>query len=544
MSERNGEGSSSPSFNPDFGQHDRSYWHSPAQSYHYRSRSRSPLPPCNYTLQSNGSLSPPLFSSTRTPSPSVASVTSFNAEQKFREQDLDHIILPPPPSAVIISDRPTCYSPEPPSPLDDFPEYNSPSPAAKSALPSNHYRQSFANATSALLDRCSKLPPLIARSGSTAGNVLPTPSASGSPSPLKSSPSFITSNSSEPSVAGSRASIAGSNRAKHASRASLFGDLLNIHGTSAPLNIGIIPGRSKPAESDLEEEQELRDEMDVFTRAPARIRPRRTSTQQSTSRFGSWFTKAASSNSLNPKPATTAPTDPLLTLDITAALFPHGTADPLNPSSFHDLLSTAESLLQRYQTAYRAKWYAHEDLRSEQGVQAEELEEAETRARHLKMQLEGMAARAGEQERAMEGLVQELEKERRERHEEEVTRRRSVRRVHEGAEMAWAKGGGSDSGFESEEGEEEDRLESGRTSPGLEHCELEVQLPARTRTLKRSNATRGQRQSSSASLGSCHGCAGGPTAPSELRAENQRLRIRVSELEDAVDSCLDMVAAL
>ena len=66
---------------------------------------------------------------------------------------------------------------------------------------------------------------------------------------------------------------------------------------------------------------------------------------------------------------------------------------------------------------------------SEKLVQADELEAAQTRNEHLKLQLTDMAERAVEQEKALLSLQQELEAERQRRRDEDTARKQSVRLV-------------------------------------------------------------------------------------------------------------------
>ena len=291
--------------------------------------------------------------------------------------------------------------------------------------------------------------------------------------------------------------------------------------------------------------------MEIFTRSPQRTRTRLSPTMQSTnpaSKLAGWFSRATThAKEVAAVPETVAQ-DPLLNLDVDAALFPHGPADPLDPSSFHDLVLNAESLIQRYQLAYRAKHYAFEDLRSEQDVQDEELNEAETRARHLKMQLDDMAAKAIEQQREVEELMQELERERRGRQEDEQRRRMSVRVVHDGAEQAKRRdtvsaASVSDSGFESGADSEDGDSVFSESHVETSESNDDAPIPTRNTTLNRSSAPKRERpQSVAASLSDAQEFFNRSAAPADLRGENSRLRARVSELEQAVDSCLDLVA--
>lgn len=123
--------------------------------------------------------------------------------------------------------------------------------------------------------------------------------------------------------------------------------------------------------------------------------------------------------------------DELLNLDIEAALFPSGSPsdrDAFSPAAFKNLHANAAGTLQRLQAAFRRRALALRDAAAERDAQREELDEAETRARHLKMQLEGMARRAAETEEAMRELAAQLAAERRRarRAEERLAREKSA----------------------------------------------------------------------------------------------------------------------
>ncbi|KAL2164200.1 hypothetical protein VTH06DRAFT_3415 [Thermothelomyces fergusii] len=143
------------------------------------------------------------------------------------------------------------------------------------------------------------------------------------------------------------------------------------------------------------------------------------------SAFSSRFTSAAptGSSSLRNPPTGEQQEDELCTLDIEAALFPSSPSspsssamrDPFSPSAFKNLHMNAVGLLTRMQAAYRSQAAALRDLRAERAAEREELEEALTRATHLKMQLEGMARKAAEREAAAQALAGELERERKAR---------------------------------------------------------------------------------------------------------------------------------
>lgn len=118
-----------------------------------------------------------------------------------------------------------------------------------------------------------------------------------------------------------------------------------------------------------------------------------------------------------PPPAITAEMhEELLTLSVEEALFPTGTPatkDAFSPAAFKNLQTQATGLLTKMQNAYRQKAQALVDLEKDREAEREEVEEAETRAKHLKFQLEDMASKATEQERRMQQLMEELAVERR-----------------------------------------------------------------------------------------------------------------------------------
>ncbi|KAL2156400.1 hypothetical protein VTH82DRAFT_1145 [Thermothelomyces myriococcoides] len=149
------------------------------------------------------------------------------------------------------------------------------------------------------------------------------------------------------------------------------------------------------------------------------------------SRFTS-STTPTSGSSLRNRPTGEQQEDELCTLDIEAALFPSspspsspssGARDPFSPSAFKNLHMNAVGLLTRMQAAYRSQATALRDLQAERAAERDELEEAVTRAAHLKMQLEDMSRKAAEREAAVRELAGELERERkaRSRAEAELT---------------------------------------------------------------------------------------------------------------------------
>ncbi|KAL9581359.1 MAG: hypothetical protein Q9212_003950 [Teloschistes hypoglaucus] len=114
--------------------------------------------------------------------------------------------------------------------------------------------------------------------------------------------------------------------------------------------------------------------------------------------------------------------DEWLKLDVKSALSPHGPADPFSPSSFKNLQQNAEGLLSKFHGAYKDRSVALHDAIAEKEAQAEELQGAQMRTKHLKQQLDEMTAKLAEQDKAMMDLVDQLAQEKQARREAEDAR--------------------------------------------------------------------------------------------------------------------------
>ncbi|KAE9982138.1 hypothetical protein BLS_006484 [Venturia inaequalis] len=263
-------------------------------------------------------------------------------------------------------------------------------------------------------------------------------------------------------------------------------------------------------------------------------------------KLGGWFSsKSTSSTNHSSSPSRTIETDPLLNLDINNALFPHGPADPLAPSSFNDLFTAAESIIQTMQTAYRLRSNEVRELKCEISVKDEECEEAETRATHAKMQLEELAKRFAAQEAKTEMLERMVESQRlelRRQNGEQDSRRVSLRMVHDSPPRQQADGtrtwkrasrtGASDSGFESDGDGDGDSIYSVHSAASMVEVDT---VPAAAEKVHMVRVERGHDAVFPSNVARAY-------APIEMRIENQRLRERVQELEFAVEGCLDLVS--
>ena len=185
-----------------------------------------------------------------------------------------------------------------------------------------------------------------------------------------------------------------------------------FNGQSEPINIGILPSPTK---------ERLNPLAVMSPTKPLQSTPK----PAITSRFSFFSTKPSPT-----KPSLADdPNDEFFNLDISTALFPAGPADPFSPSSFKNLVQNAEGLLTRLQAAYKERTLSFREMTTEKDTIAEELEGAETRSKHLKIQLDDMSAKLTEQDNAMMELVDDLANVKRLRREEEEARKRTIRAV-------------------------------------------------------------------------------------------------------------------
>ncbi|KAK4693449.1 hypothetical protein P7C71_g3955, partial [Lecanoromycetidae sp. Uapishka_2] len=297
------------------------------------------------------------------------------------------------------------------------------------------------------------------------------------------------------------------------------------------------------------------------------------------SRF-SFFSSKASLAKSTPHPLDFQ--DDLLDTDFSATLFPKGPADASSSAAFKDLQKQAETLLIRIQTAYKERTISLREMTAEKETLAEEVEGAETRARHLKMQLDDMSVKLAEQDEAMMNLVDELAKEKLARRDEEEARKRTLRLVSQpqtpsaGDKRTSCSSTVSDSGFESEDDSSAESVFSHRngahsptmsmssvsttSSPDTYHTvdlQYSTAAPLAARPRKPSNQTmlKGQSALSRNNIpeeitpSSCPNCQGLRASEawgvvSVLKDENNGLKKRVGELEGALDGCLDVVGRL
>lgn len=339
-------------------------------------------------------------------------------------------------------------------------------------------------------------------------------------------------------------------------------------GESEPISIGIVPSPTK-------EKGDLLDAIGGSPDTRATNLPHRHSTTQiipkpaMTKRFSFFSSKASLAKSA---PLPHEPNDELLEMDVSAALFPNPNepANPFSPASFKNLQQQAEGLLSRLQTAYKERTVALHDMTAEKETVAEESEGTETRAKHLKMQLDDMTAKFAEQDEVMMNLVDELAKEKQARREDEEARKRTIRVIGDVASPGRGNRGlsrsntVSDSGFESEDDSSADSVFSrrnGAQSPVLSVSSTstanspdayrthEFHVPASTAQVGLLRLPQGQIATKGAPLHPCTNCEGVRASEAWsivrlLKEENEVLKHRIGELEGALDGCLDVVGRL
>ncbi|KAI3337341.1 hypothetical protein HD806DRAFT_36293 [Xylariaceae sp. AK1471] len=307
------------------------------------------------------------------------------------------------------------------------------------------------------------------------------------------------------------------------------------------------------------------------------------------SRFGflAFSVSAFTSRMTSPAQTPARVDDELCDLDIEAALFPASSpmdSDTFSPAAYKNLQSNATGLLHRMQDAYRQRTMALREIQAERVAHREEIEETELRTRHFKNQLEKMAAKASEQEKAMQQLVAELQAERQARHEERVSREKMLRAAEEGSVVGnedlcveederkrWRASHSTvksdlsiDTDGDSAEGES---IFSRSRSPTAMTCATEnesldvppslhpkaltrpkaaQQLTTFQRLVKGISAVKEESEDSASGVGGCRNCRGQDSSVawntvSLLRDENIALKQRVAQLEVVVEGALDVV---
>ncbi|KAI9374262.1 hypothetical protein BJX61DRAFT_328687 [Aspergillus egyptiacus] len=284
--------------------------------------------------------------------------------------------------------------------------------------------------------------------------------------------------------------------------------------------------------------------------------------------------------------------DELLNLDISATLLPSSSNSSNDQEAYDSLLHNAENVIRRLQAAYKQRTFALHEVLSEKTEKQEELEETRTRIGNLKMQLDGMAEKVLQQEKAMKAMAEEMEQERQMRRKEDEARRRSIMLIKSSADdesvsdisvelqtPKWdlkRQSNGtlpsSDSGFESGDESVAESIFSRREglespastiapSPSFSQISLPTPPAANLQPQRELKPTPppSARQStynkvmkslasswSGNNASKCQICHGVPSSEAwsvlgVLKEENKGLKTRLGELEMVIDDCLSLV---
>jgi hypothetical protein len=297
------------------------------------------------------------------------------------------------------------------------------------------------------------------------------------------------------------------------------------------------------------------------SRKRASMLPQTPPQQQKTS----WFGRKVTTPTPQQSPALPA-ADEFATLNIMTTLFPNGQSDDLTPHSYNELLLNATTLLQRMQIAYRSKVEYIATLKPELDVQREEIEEADIRSRHLKLQLEDMGRRASEHESAMRELAAQLSEERfRNQEAREKESRKASRSFKAPASVAdettddettprrhfmnskrisTDSTSASDSGFESDLDRDCPWSSQDPLDPSFQRAVLASPSPIITPTKQRLGGNQHAPLNSSNLRNSVKrlGSDGSAWAVMErLRVENVALKKQVGEMQRELQGCIELV---
>ncbi|KAK6383592.1 hypothetical protein LTS17_002884 [Exophiala oligosperma] len=254
-----------------------------------------------------------------------------------------------------------------------------------------------------------------------------------------------------------------------------------------------------------------------------RRRPQERPTNASTSRF-SFFRKSTVS-----VPHETLGEDELVNMNVEEALYPHGRPDEYSPAAFKNLEQNAEGTIRRFQHAYTEQQLSLRQTTSTKNVQSDELEAAQTRNEHLKMQLQEMAERATEQERMIAQLRSELAAQQSSLATFRSQQQQSVRMVSD------------DGSNEPDSTTPRSRYRRKRSS------DISTSVPSRTTSIIASPVSKistiGGREQD---CPNCHGMHTNEAwdVMNVMRAESTALKQRIAQLESAQDDALDFLSGL
>ncbi|KAL1878946.1 hypothetical protein Plec18167_004241 [Paecilomyces lecythidis] len=370
-----------------------------------------------------------------------------------------------------------------------------------------------------------------------------------------------------------------------------------FQGKSDPVNLGIYISPPKQTSTNMSSEaaqekghsRQLSESALPMNRLQRISAPSPLKQVSSPGRFSFFGSKKQDEKALEPpEPAD----DEFLNLDIHAALFPPRLSNGDPQEAFECLKANAEDVLRRLQAAYKERTFALHQVLAQKMEQQEELEEARTRVQHTKIQLDDMAERVLEKDKALKMVTQDLEQEREARERENEARRRSIclkpsdnedglsdlgadlrtpkRQSKRASAATFAT---SDSGFESGDESTAESIFSRENeclnspvstfacpSPSASQITLPVSLtaavqappketkpaPAPARTSAYDRVITGLAGAFTGGNSKCTNCHGVPSSEAWsvvgiLKDENKGLKGRIGELETVIDDCLTLV---
>ncbi|PGH08573.1 hypothetical protein GX51_01092 [Blastomyces parvus] len=211
-----------------------------------------------------------------------------------------------------------------------------------------------------------------------------------------------------------------------------------FQGESAPIRFGLI--RSYAEEATANHTDRPNTSMEMTESLPSRAQSKFTKRMSmpsplkqvsSSARFSFFGPRPQSQDSTRghlPEPAD----DEFLNLDVGSVLFPSGSADLPGPEALKSLQYNAERVIGQLQAAYKLRTFALHEALAEKSSLGEELEETQSRLLNIKNQLNGMAEKVDEQDKAMKAMAEEFKLERQKRQEnEEEARKQSIVLVKE-----------------------------------------------------------------------------------------------------------------
>lgn len=211
-------------------------------------------------------------------------------------------------------------------------------------------------------------------------------------------------------------------------------------GSSEPVNITLIPSpvneKHDPFFDCAEMERgsnrsSMSQERDSMTKIPQSRLPKNSSGLSITAKDlagSNKFTFWRSRPTTTPEKSNVVE-DEFTKLDIQSALFPSGTTGEASADEFMLLQANAENTILRLQSAYQKSLHSFREMTSQRNVLGDELEAAQTRSEHLKLQLANMAAQSVRQKWALQSMAEELAVMRRKMSEDAEFRSKSLRIV-------------------------------------------------------------------------------------------------------------------